>query len=251
MASIIDSIRNITEDSWWFPKVLVISAVAFMVYYSSVTNIYDEQTLKVLVIVLICALFGIGSFHINAVINNTFPVLPGLLQIFTVLRNGIITPLLCLPGFIIGYLIYNFILNSFPEQDTSFYFIVGTVVFLMTISFSMLPVILFSVRYNLIDAFNFNIILKSAGNYIVETLSFIIQYVFTILLMWSLLYFIIKNMYGFNDVSYAVLFSFFPVISILIFFSYSANMYGSGILDFDAIKDSGRKKVKKSRRNTP
>lgn len=247
MASIIDSARNITEDTWWFPKMLVLCCFCYAVYNYAQTPGADSKQLYSLIIISVILFFGIGSFLINAIINNTYPVIPGLANIFAVIRNALITPLLFFPGCVFGYFTFNIIKDFIPSAEPFVYYVTGIIIFLLFLPFAIIPVILFSVKNKITDALNITIIVKSAGNFIVSILTFIIQYVLTIAVLYLLFYFLVKNMFGFNEVTTSILYSFFTILSVLLFFSYCAMLYGNGILETDALDKKGRYELKERR----
>ena len=115
-------------------------------------------------------------------------------------------------------------------------------VILIFAPFVILPTIYYSVRGNILDAFNIRLISKGGGNFSVSFLSFLIQYVlifgFFGFAFYKLIYEMLNNQ---NILNIGI--SLFIVISLFTLYSYCSDLYSDVIPELDISK-----KVKKSKR---
>ncbi|MBQ8887295.1 MAG: hypothetical protein IJY61_06305 [Candidatus Gastranaerophilales bacterium] len=241
MASFINSIRNITSDSWWFVKIAFFSAVVFFVldqgYYQRNNQSY------MIVYLLLCMLgFGCASFLMNRNINNRTPILPSFFNIPVLIKDSIFSSIVAIPGTVLFCIVVNYLYENF-EFEPFVAFIVYLCVTLFFVSFIFIPMVLYSVNGNLTDAFKFNIIYEASGNYTVQFASYLIQYVFIMGFATYLVYITILEMLG-DHVGLLILKAVVIVISFLSVFSFSSDLYQDVIPEIKKRQDKKRRRIR-------
>ena len=99
--------------------------------------------------------------------------------------------------------------------------------------------VLYSVNGKINDAFRFNIIMEASGNFIVQFLSYILQCIFTIILVSFLLYKLLTEMLGYTQ-AVEVLVGLTIAFVIFSLFSYCSDMYTDVIPEIKAKKKKKR-----------
>ena len=222
MASLINSIRNITSDPWWFVKIAVLSSIVFFVLDQ---GYYQRNNPNYVVAYILLAVFGMGCaailMHRN--INNLSPILPSLFSIPELIMKSICSSIVVVPGAVLFGVVVNLIYSNF-EFEPFVAFVVYLCVTLFFVPFIFVPVVLYTVNGKLSDAFRFNLIYEASGNYTVQFASYLIQYAFIMGFTTYLVYFIIYEMLG-DHVGLLILKAVVIVISFLSVFSFSSDLY--------------------------
>ena len=236
MASLVNSLRNIASDPWWFVKIALFSAVIFYILYSS----YDYQAvtpdLAVIYIVITVLFLGCAAVSMHRNINNKTPFFPGLFSIGEVLIKAIGASAAILPGFLLYYCCMTFVYKYVVLEP----FVMGVIYLFVTLFFSpfvFVPAVLYSVNGRLTDAFNFGIIFNSSGNFTVQFLSYIIQYALIFVTMTLCVYFFILEMLG-DNVGLLILKCVAIVLTFFSIFSYCSDLYGDVIPEIKEKKKS-------------
>ena len=192
MASLVNAIRNITGDSTWVVKILLLSVPLFYLIDSEFGSGYqlgDRFTISAIIFVLY---MGVAAIMMNRNINNKAPILPGLFSIGEFIVKAICSTIVFLPQTILMYAIITFIHdNIFFEPFVMF--ILYSIVIIAVSPFWFIPVVLYSVNGNLFDAFRFDILNRAGGNFSVQFMSFILQYVLIFASITTVIIILIKQ----------------------------------------------------------
>ena len=239
MASFINSIRNITSDTWWFVKLAFFSAVVFFVldqgYYQRNNESY------IVAYILLCMLgLGCAAFLMNRNINNRSPILPSFFNILGLIKDSIFSTIVAIPGTVFFGLVVNYIYNNY-EFEPFVAFVIYLCVTLFFVPFIFVPLVLYSVNGKLTDAFRFNLIYEASGNYTVQFASYLLQYALIMGFATYLVYITILEMLG-DHVGLLILKAVVIVISFLSVFSYSSDLYQDVIPE---IKEKTQKRQRK------
>lgn len=222
MASFINSIRNLTSDPWWFVKIAVFSAIVFYVLDQGYYN-RNNPNYAIVYIALAALSMGCATFLMNRNITNRRPILPSLFSLPELLWKALGASLVALPGTLLFLLTANYIYDNF-EFEPFVAFVIYLCVTLFFVPFIFVPLVLFSVRGNFVDAFDFKRIVDAAGNYTVQFAGYLIQYAFIMGFATYLIYITILEMLG-DHVGLLILKSIVIVISFLSVFSFSSDLY--------------------------
>ena len=238
MASLINSIRNITSDSWWLVKIAVFSAIVFFVLDQ---GYYQRNNPNYIVAYIMLAVLGMGcaSIMMHRNINNLSPILPSLFNIPEWILKSICSSIVVVPGVVLFGVSVNAIYSNF-EFEPFVAFVVYLCVTLFFVPFIFVPVVLYSVNGKLADAFRFNLIYEASGNYTVQFAGYLIQYALIMGFSVYLVYFTISEMLG-DHVGLLILKAVVIVISFFSVFSFSSDLYQDVIPEIPV-------KVKKKKR---
>ena len=249
MASTISAIRNILSDRYWIIKLGLYTGVYF--YLRNQAHLWqpdlNDQTAFVFQIILFVLLIGAATVSMHMNIANEEPFLPGIKNIPDVILKSVLGIIAITPGLMLTYALYTFISNTFHFQEAFVAVLVYTISALIMSSFIFIPLILLSVRGNIIDAFRYDILFKGAGNYIVQILGFALVYTLVIGTLTIVTYKFIEEMLGDHPAllllqCIVIIFTFFS------FFSFSSDLYGDAIPEIDLKKQYKHvKKVYKKR----
>ncbi len=238
-SSVVNSLRNILSDNFWLFKMILYVLPVFYLINSDELKKYTQTDVVIIVCILSVVYLGVIGFMMNANINNKNPFLPGIKNIIDVIRDAICMSIVTLPQAAILYYVVN-VIREYCHYD----FVVMVVIYLaLSIIFSpfiFIPAVLYSVRRNLADAFNFKVIFSSSGNFCVSYLAYLFQYIFVIFLGAFLIYELLINMLN-DDLFLNILYSIFLVISVLSIYSYCSDLYGDVI---DELPEKKRKNIK-------
>lgn len=237
MASIINSLRNLSSDNYWFIKILFLALPVFFILNYGAVGSFDisEQ-------IGFCAILGIFYLGVVAIlmhrnINNLSPILPSLFTIPEFVIKGIGMCIVAVPLYVVFISIISFIANNVVFEPFVMW-VIYICVTLFLAPFVFIPPVLYCVNGKLSDAFNYKVILASAGNFSVAFLSYVIQYVFTILLFAYLFYRMFDAMVD-DILPINIIYSITFVISILSFYSYCSDLYPDVIAELP--KNKARK----------
>ncbi len=225
MASLVNAIRNLEGDRFWLFKTLIFAS-PIMLIYKNEAFINNSINIKIIILALILILhMGCGIIISNRNINNKSPILPNLFAIHEIILHGIVSFLLAAPSIVVAYLLFQFIINSLTEVENLYVYIILSVILIITVPFFVIPSILYSVRYKINDALNFNIILKASGNVSVSFVSFIIQYALIFIIASYVIFLLIKAMMGEVNLILNGFISFLITMSYFIFISFCSDLY--------------------------
>lgn len=237
MASTISSMKNIFSDRFWFVKLGLFTGVYF--YLRNQSHIWDpdmnDQTAFVLQIVLFILLSGCAIFSMHMNINNKQPFIPGLINIPDVILKSVFGMIAAAPGLLLTYALYVFISSTFHFQEAFVAVLVYTIAALIMSAFIFIPLILLSVRGNIIDAFRYDILLKSAGNYIVQIMVFALAYSLIVGTLTICAYKFFEEMLG-DHPALLVLQCIVIVFTFYAFFSFCSDLYGDAVQEIDLEK---------------
>lgn len=225
--SVINSIRNLKTDSWWFVKIIVIALPVFLILHN---NLYEKTNFLnfcIICSVFIGIYFGISSIMISRNIHNETPLLPNFLDIVSIIKRAIF----CTVSAILPISILTVLIKELSGKIVAEPFIVCLIyIFIVSVflPFLFLPMIYYSVNGKFSDMLNRNIIFRASGNFILACYTYVIQYIFTIGLLWYLLY--LSATVLINDIlATQILHSILIVVSILSVFSFFSDIYGDEI----------------------
>ena len=160
----------------------------------------------------------------NRNINNNYPILPSLFSIPEVLIKTICSTIVMLPASFILYVLITFI-NQNIVFESFIMFIIYFIVIVIMSPFIVIPGVLYSVRGKISDALKMKLIFQGAGNFSVAFMSFLLQYVFSILLFSFLICIFFKQMLGEDTILIQIIQSIVFTFSFLCFFSYCSDLY--------------------------
>ncbi len=249
MASTMNAFKNITGDTWWILKLGAFTgALFFLRNQSHIWNpVLNEQTVQMFEIVLFVILFGCAVVSMNRDINNKVPFIPWLPDILEIIIKTILALIVIAPGSVLTYMLYVYISKTFTFEEPIVAFTVYFISAVVMSSFIFIPLVLYSARGNIIDAFNISTILKSAGNFIVQVLTFILVYGLAMGAITASFYFLLLEMLG-DHPSLLVLQCLVIVLTFYTFFSFCSDMYQDVIPE---IKTETRGKNIKKHSNHP
>ncbi|MCD7879356.1 MAG: hypothetical protein LUG16_05430 [Candidatus Gastranaerophilales bacterium] len=216
MASVLNSLRSISSDDWWFVKISFYALFVFILINGNANQLLNSQTNLFLAIGLLSILMlGTATVAMYRNTNNIVPLFPSLFSIPEFILKTIIGILCILPGSVICYFLYAFCRELSYEPFVMNVIYVGIGCFCAPIILS--PLILYSGRGKLRDALKLNIIMRSAGNFLVQVLNYLVQSIFLIALPVFLLYKLVSEMFG-QIIVLPILYSYTIVVA---FFSFA------------------------------
>ncbi len=227
MASVWNAARNVLSDNWWAVKVVFMAApIFFLIDGSSLNTLPADAQIFLLSILSFCA-FGVIAILMHRNINNLEPILPSLFSLRELLFKSFGMLFVSFPSLLLYYFCFNALSEnlSLPILPMSIIFFILTLFFL---PFIVIPCVLYSVNGKILEAYYFRSVVDGGGNFIVQMLSFIIQYFFTIFILFYLFYALFTNLTT-DTTAVNILYSITIVFSVLVFFSYCSDMYGETI----------------------
>ena len=229
MASVVNAIRNVMSDKLWIIKIFVLSIPVYFTFFdTSISASILNKNFLILIILLLIYL-GCASVMMNRNINNKSPILPGIFTIPEIIIKSICSAIVALPGFVILSVICYCINSYFVLEEPFTIIVIYTVAFLIVVPFIIIPMVLYSVNGKLTDGLKYNKVIDVSGNFVVAILSFIIQYVFIVILFTYLIYKLFIEMLGEGNLVIPMIYSYVIVFSFLLIFSYSSDLYGDVI----------------------
>ena len=247
MASIITAFKNILTDNFWGVKLACLTGLAFGIFYNQNALSANMQNYTLAWGLFVFLMLGVSGYMMNRNINNRTPLLPGLIQLPLVVKDAICMFVLMLPFSLIMYYAIKFYNENFTFEEAALnYFFLAAIV-IICVPFIFIPAVLYSVRGNILDGYRVNLIALGAGNFIVQFLSFILQFLFTILIATILIFQIFYEMLGAETVFIPLTFAFFSVLSVLVFFSFCSDLYIDVIPEIKDLKNFRDKSSKKKK----
>lgn len=224
MASIINSLRNLSGDSFWFLKILFLATpIFFILEYGALENYGFEDKLIFGSIIGIVYL-GVAAILMYRNINNLSPILPSLFTIPELIVKALGISIVSVPLYI-AYICAIKAISTYFTFEPFVMWVIYICVTLFLAPFILVPAVLYCARGKISDSFNIKIIFDAAGNFSVAFLSYVIQYAFTILLFTYLFYRMFYEMVASSMIS-NIIFSISFVISFLSLYSYCSDCYG-------------------------
>lgn len=240
MASLINAVRSMCGDPLWIVKLGIFAAVLVFLYDDNLNFPNGNPQLVPLFIAVYLLMFGCGVVTMHRNINNKSPLIPGPLCILDIILKALGGAIAVLPASFLYYVSIEYIRQNIVFEP----FIMAVIYIIVTAFFApfiFVPLVLFSARGNILDAFRIKNILDSSGNFIVQFLSFILQYAFIICTVTYLIYVTLLEMLG-DHISLLILKCIVIVISAFAFMIYCSDMYQDII---PAIKEKASKKSKR------
>lgn len=230
MSSIINAFRNIIGDKAWFLKTVLMAIPVFMVINYEIGGEEGLNEIKIaLYLAVLFVYIGCGTYLMNRNINNNSPILPSLLGIPELLFHSFFSTIIVVPGIALCSLAIKLFSNYlFFDMKTTI--ILYALIIIFFCPFIFIPLCLYAAEGKIQDSIKLKPLLDGAGNFIVAIFTFLIQYVFTILVCWVLLYIVISEMLTDNLLMNAI-HSFFIVLTFLTFFSFVSDQFGESIPD--------------------
>jgi hypothetical protein len=179
-------------------------------------------------------------------INNKTPFFPGPLSIFDILLKSVFAVIVTAPGIFLGYTLFTYLSKSFTF-DLIVTILVYTIAAAIVSPFIVIPLVLMSVRGNPIDALRLNNLFAGAGNYIVQALSYVIQYIIIFGFITACLYFFFVEMLGDHPIL-LVLQCLIIVLSFYSFLAYSSDLYGEAIPEIKFAEDTKKPRNLKNKK---
>ena len=244
MASLINSIRSIGSDPWWFVKLSMFSAALFFLIDENLNYPGGDPNLVPVFITVVAIMIGCAGVAMNRNINNKTPLFPSLFSIPEVIIKSILLSLIVLPGALIYYLAITFVQANFSFEDDFIYFVIYTCLTIFISPFIFVPAVLYSVNGKFTEALKINYLFEAAGNFAVQFASYLLQYCLIIGSFTILIYFLLYEMLG-DHFSLLILASTVIVISFFSVFLFSSDLYQDVIPE---IKDKRLEKQKKKLR---
>lgn len=240
MASIINSFRNISSDKFWLIKIIVFAVPVFMILQVNILSGYSFRDQVIMCLILGIFYIGISTFLMNRNINNRSPIMPSLIHIIDYFKFTIFGSLISLPVYILLILSLYRVYSTLTLEPFVMWVIYISIILFFS-PFIFVPLVMYSAHGRLKDAVNIQVFFDAAGNFVVAFASYIIQYAFTILLLWYLLHRLFLEMMD-DNLFINVVSSIFVIITILSIYSYCSDLYGDVIPEI-VIKKKSRKQI--------
>ena len=227
MANIVNALRNISSDSWWFVKIAVMTIPIFYFFENTSPASFDFNMMLPYFVVFAILYLGVVAVLMHRNIANKSPLLPSLFSIPEFIVKAIGLSIVSLPMYILYFYLMYYVYNNL-EFEAYMMFIIYVGITLLFAPFIYIPSVLYCVNGKVSDAFNFRIIIEAGGNFVVQFLAFILQYFFTIFLLTLLFFHMFKNMLDdsmFLNITVSISF----VVTWLTIYSYCSDLYGEVI----------------------
>ncbi len=219
MTTIFNSMKNITGDVWWLPKLIVLSVPIYLL----LTSQLPKENMPAVVIFISIFYLGCASFIMHNIINNKSTVLPSLFNIPEFIVRALCMSIVSIPMYLLCFYCIDLI-----QKNVIFELPVMAIIYICAVlfftPFIFIPAVLYSVRGNLSDALNLKILLTGGGNFALQIMSFALQYIFTLGLLIFLIYKLLTSMLD-DILALNIFYSISIVFSFLTLYSYCADMY--------------------------
>lgn len=239
MASLIGAIRSSMSDGWWIIKLAAASGLLYYAVEKAPAYIPNSSGKLVFYAVIGLLFLGCGVSAMSRNLNNSSPIFPGLMNIPEVLFKSAGAFAAVLTGIVILYFLIYYA-SLFPMENIVKYIIYALII-LFTVPFIIIPLVLFSARSNLFDAFRLGIIFKSAGNFIINFIVYLLQSAFIYVLSFVCLYFFLGQMFGAGHISQHIL---IYIMAPIVFFTsmiYFSDLYDDVIVAIEEPKPKKKK----------
>ncbi len=225
MASVVNALRNIISDKMWLIKLAIFTAPVFYILEDEkLFNSLLDKNIPITV-GLYFLYMGIASVMIHRNITNKSPILPGIFDIPLVIFRAIGSGLMALPGSALLYFILIYMSENFHFEEEFVSFLVHIGVVSVLVPFIIIPVVLYSANGKFSDGLRISKVIEGSGNFIVEFLSFVIQYIFVIFIFAFLIGQVFKQVFGPQSLASLILTAFVIVLTFLLLFSFASDTY--------------------------
>ena len=229
MASLVNSVRNIATDKLWFIKIIFLALPLYFYFSDKEKLLLLFQNETIFFTILGFFYLGISSVMANRNIQNKSPLLPSFFDVFEVLKQSIGSCISAFSGIILLIITLYFVQLYVSFEDPFVKYVVVICISLILFPFICIPVILYSARCKISDGIKVFKIYNSSGNFIVEFLSYLIQFLLIIVVFTYVIYKTIDVFLNANAVAIASLYAFMSVLSFLSVFSWASDLYGDVI----------------------
>lgn len=239
MASLINAIRSICGDPLWVIKLGIFATALVFLYDNNLNYPNGNPQLIPAFAFVYFIMFGSAVVSMHRNLNNKEPLLPGVFSILDIIIKGIGGLVAVFPASLLYYISITYIQQNVVFEP----FIMAIIYIIVTAFFApfiIVPLVLYSVKGNILDAYKINNIIGASGNCIVQFLSFILQFAFIICVFTYLIYITLLEMLG-DHISLLILKCIVIVISFFAFLLFCSDLYEDVI---PTIKDKQRKKLK-------
>ena len=183
MASIIDAVRNFSNDRFFLPKLVVLLSPMLLLYFLG----GEIQRFPAIFYTIVYYYLGYIVITFHATLKDRDIYFPNpLTNIFNVFLRGFVG-LLCISPITAGGF---FAVLFFENMDTIVqikYFAIGATIFIW-FTVSMLQLLLYSRDYKPFQAFNLKSISEIGGEFLMKIFSFIFQSLFVLILPAYIVY---------------------------------------------------------------
>ncbi len=223
MASLVDSIKGVVQDSHPFFKIAGFSFVIFVVV--QLTS-YDNVSpfFKFLATALtFFAFFGFMLESLSNLANEENIVMPGLLNPLRLIMQGIKGTLSLLPCLALVYYGMNWFISVFTFVPWVNYILL-TIVFVVLLSFFVVSLLLYVKKYNPIASYNFKNIFKYSGDFIVYNFVLVVNVIILLGVVFFPIGIFVKLVFNYGLVfEYYLIFTI--VFTIMVMLHYYAQLY--------------------------
>ena len=157
MASVVNALRNIASDSFWFVKLILMSIPVFMILNVGVLDRFSINEQIIFYSILGVFYLGVAVILMHRNINNISPILPGPTSILEFVTKGIGMCIVSIPMYAIYFCAMNAVYTYVVYDQFIMIFIYLSVTLFLS-PFILIPAVLYSVNGKLSEAFNFSII---------------------------------------------------------------------------------------------
>jgi hypothetical protein len=223
MASLINSIRNISSDTFWVLKLSIFVVALFFLKDKDLNYPTGDPNLVPFFIFVYFVMLGFAGVAMHRNIHNKTPLFPNIFDLPELVWMAVGGTITVLPASFLYYVAFNFVNTNFVFDDFIM-FVINLVLLLVFTPFIFTPFVLFTVNRNLFQAFNIMNILEGAGNFIVQAGAYILQYIFTIGILTMLFYYLFVGMLG----DHMILLVLKCIVIVISFFSillYCSDLY--------------------------
>ena len=223
MASLIGTIRSSLGDQWWFIKVAVAVYVLYFLVNNAPKIISSNEILVLLYVMTFIIFLGYAIISMNHNINNKYPLFPGVTNVLDIILKSIGSVCVSIIPVIIGSaIVYIISTIHLPIVLKNIFY--GLAILFM-LPFIIIPLVLYSARGKLMDAFRFGIILNAAGNFVMNFVLFALQFVVIFGIIYVCLFYFLQQMFGVNNLATEILRYTFVVISFFTSMVYFSDLY--------------------------
>lgn len=240
MASLIGAMRSSLGDSFWFLKLAVTVYMVYFVCFQAPLYIHDVRIIYLLYAFIAIIMQGSAIVAMHRNLNNKYPLFPGIFSIFEIMFRGVAAFLIVLIYDII-FIFLAYLLLLIPENPYIIYIkiICGLIITVVAIPFSVIPLVLFSARGKFFDAFRFNLVYNSAGNFIAQFIIYLIQALLIFGISFVCLYFFLSQAFGKMNIGIILLMITYFIINYYILMIYFSDLYDDVIPKIEETKKKG------------
>ena len=231
MASLIRAVKSAAGDNFWLPKLIIaVYAVYFIDDYIMKSGFGSGPELTSY-IVLGIVFFGCAVTAMHRNINNKCPLFPGIKDIGEAAAKAACGIISILPGAVSAAAVFYFF-NSVQMEPVNRW-LLNILAVLILSPFIIMPLVLYTARGRIADAYRFDMINKTAGNFMTSFAGFIIQFAFIYGLCYAVLYYFLVQMFGEVHIIIKILQYTAAVIGFFTSMIYFSDLYDDSIPAFE------------------